>query len=359
MTFSVKQVFAVVLAFVLCATAVRAADGSAASTQGHAFDFLLGTWRTHIAYLQTLPGGKTTWVKITGTVVNRALWDGSGDLEEIDAGGATNRFQGLTLRLYDEQSGQWKLYWANSSDGMLEQPQIGMFRNGAGDFYDQETIGQSAAFVHQRYLPTSPNSYRFEESISRDGGRTWKTDFTASLTRISHAAIPVADSPVPAAPVAQHAFDWQFGTWKIRMSRLLHPLSGSTARDRLVGTVDVQKIWNGRANYALIDAGGRSGDVHILALRLYLPQSRQWSLSFTTRGSADLSVPMYGTFKDGRGEFYDQEFYKGRAILDRFVFYDIGSGRARDEEAFSDDGGKTWETTWINTHERVSAQASI
>jgi hypothetical protein len=303
--------------------------------------------------LQTSPSGQAKWATFRGTVVNRVVWQGSGDLEEIDATNGANAFQGLTLRLYDAKSGQWELYWANSKDGMLQQPITGAFQGDTGNFYDQETIGGRAAFVHQRYYAMTPDSYRFEQSISRDGGRTWNTNFRASLTRASHAESTSAAPAVAASPAQQHAFDWQFGKWRITMSRLLHPLSGSSARALLHGTVNVNKIWNGRANFALVDASGSSGSVHILALRLYLPQSAQWSLSFASEGSGDLSVPMYGSFENGRGEFYDQEFYGGKAVLDRFVFYDIGSGHARDEEAFSTDGGRTWETNWINIHERI------
>jgi hypothetical protein len=350
-----RSIFAFFLIFALNAAGARAASPAAnavSSNGGHDFDFLLGTWQTHISYLRTSSADSSRWVNLSGTVTNREIWSGAGDIEQIEANGSSGRFEGMTLRLYDAKTHEWTLYWANSRDGQLQAPITGEFAGSIGTFYDQEAVNGHTAFVRQRYFKTGPDSYRFDEASSTDGGKTWSTDFRAALnrTRTLAAAYAAADS----APPMQHDFDWQFGTWRIQMSRLLHPLSGSAARDQLSGTVVVDKIWNGRANFAKIDAQGKSGSVHILALRLYLPQTAQWSLSFTSEDDGTLSVPMYGTFKDGVGEFYDQEFYHGKAILDRFRFYGVSANSAHDEEAFSQDGGKTWQTNWINVHTRIT-----
>jgi hypothetical protein len=152
----------------------------------------------------------------------------------------------------------------------------------------------------------------------------------------------------------QHDFDWQLGTWKVHMSRLQHPLTGSTSWAELDGTVVVRKIWDGRANLAEIEADGPASHLEFLSLRLYNPQAHQWSLNFSSSKGGTLSVPMIGEFKNGRGEFYDQESFNGRTILVRFVFSTLSPNSTRDEQAFSDDGGKNWEVNWINIHTRVS-----
>jgi hypothetical protein len=54
-----------------------------------------------------------------------------------------------------------------------------------------------------------------------------------------------------------------------------------------------------------------------------------------------------GEFNGNRGEFYDQEQYKGCAILVRYVWSNVSPKSARMEQSFSADGGKTWETNWI------------
>jgi hypothetical protein len=113
-------------------------------------------------------------------------------------------------------------------------------------------------------------------------------------------------------------------------------------------------VWDGRANLAEIEANGRASHLEFLSLRLYNPQSHQWTLNFSSSNGGTLSVPMIGEFKNGRGEFYDQESFNGRTILVRFVFSTLSPNSTRDEQAFSDDGGKTWEVNWINIHTRVS-----
>jgi hypothetical protein len=151
----------------------------------------------------------------------------------------------------------------------------------------------------------------------------------------------------------QHDFDFEIGTWKTHLSRLLHPLTGSSTWVEYEGTTVVRKVWDGRANLVELKADGPAGHFEGLNLRLYNPQSHQWSLNFANSNSGTLSQPTIGEFKNGRGEFFDHETLNGRAIFVRFVISDITSNSCRFEQAFSDDGGKTWEVNWIATDPRV------
>lgn len=151
----------------------------------------------------------------------------------------------------------------------------------------------------------------------------------------------------------QHDFDFEIGTWKTHLKRLLHPLTGSTTWVEYDGTTVVRKIWNGRANLVELVANGPAGHFEGLSLRLYNPESHQWSLNFANAKSGLATQPTIGEFKNGRGEFFDQETFNGRAILVRFVISDITPNSCRFEQAFSDDEGKTWEVNWIATDTRV------
>jgi hypothetical protein len=68
--------------------------------------------------------------------------------------------------------------------------------------------------------------------------------------------------------------------------------------------------------------------------------------------------PTIGEFKKGRGEFYDQELLNGKAIWVRFRIFPITQDTAQSEQAFSNDGGKTWETNWINKYTRIKDDAT-
>jgi hypothetical protein len=152
----------------------------------------------------------------------------------------------------------------------------------------------------------------------------------------------------------QHDFDFEIGTWKTHLRRLVHPLTGSTTWAEYDGTSVVSKVWNSRANLVQLVAEGPAGHFQGLNLRLYNPESHQWSLSFANANGGALSQPTIGEFKNGRGEFYDQEPLNGRAILVRFIISDITPNSCRFEQSFSEDGGKTWEVNWIATDTRVN-----
>src|SRR5260370_10411586 len=151
----------------------------------------------------------------------------------------------------------------------------------------------------------------------------------------------------------QHDFDFEIGTGKTHLSRRLRLLTGSTTWMEYEGTSVDRKVWNGRANLVELEADGPAGHIEGLSLRLYNPQSHQWSLNFANSEGGILSQPTIGEFKNGRGEFFDQETLNGRAIYVRFVISDITPNSCHFEQAFSDDGGKTWEVNWIATDTRV------
>src|SRR5262245_17879672 len=175
-------------------------------------------------------------------------------------------------------------------------------------------------------------------------------------TPVLHGQAKPAPLPVAQDHDGQHDFDFEIGTWKTHLSRRLHPLTGSNTWVEMEGTTVVRQIWAGKANLVELVADGSSGHFEGLSLRLYNPQSHQWSLNFASSGSGALSTPTIGQFKDGRGEFYDQETLDGRAILVRFVISDITAKSCRFEQAFSADGGKTWEVNWIAVDTRVNGE---
>jgi hypothetical protein len=162
---------------------------------------------------------------------------------------------------------------------------------------------------------------------------------------------------ISAARDGQHDFDFEIGSWKTHLRRLIHPLTGSTIWAEYDGTTVVRKVWNGRANLVELEVAGPAGHIQGLSLRLYNPQSRQWSLNFANSNGGSLSTPTIGEFKNGRGEFYDQETLDGRAIFVRFVISDITENSCHFEQAFSDNGGKTWEVNWVATDTRMADES--
>jgi hypothetical protein len=152
----------------------------------------------------------------------------------------------------------------------------------------------------------------------------------------------------------QHDFDFDIGIWKTHLRRLVHPLTWIEYE----GTTIVRRVWNGRANLAELEADGPSGHLEVLSLRLYNPESHQWSLNSSNLKSGTIRVPTVGEFSNGRGEFYDWEEFNGRMILVRNVWKDISANSCTFEQAFSEDGGKTWEVNWLAVDTRIPEQKS-
>src|SRR5262249_39650507 len=155
-----------------------------------------------------------------------------------------------------------------------------------------------------------------------------------------------------------HDFDFEVGTWKIHLERLLNPLTGSTSWVEFDGSTTTRKVWDGKAFLEEFETDGPSGHIEGLTLRLYNPEARQWSLLWANSKTGTLGAPTIGEFKNGVGEFYDQEAFNGRTILVRYIWSEITPNSAHFEQSFSDDGGKTWEVNWITDQTRVNPESA-
>jgi hypothetical protein len=164
-----------------------------------------------------------------------------------------------------------------------------------------------------------------------------------------------------ARPNGQHDFDFEIGRWRAHLERLVKPLSHSTTWVSFDGTSVVRPVWGGQANLGELELdGGGGGGKHLegLSLRVYDTGARQWRIHWANSGDGVLGTAMVGGFANGRGEFYDQEDYDGRPVFVRFIFSGISTSSFKIEQAFSDDGGKTWETNWITTFTKDATSLS-
>lgn len=159
--------------------------------------------------------------------------------------------------------------------------------------------------------------------------------------------VSAQSGPGVSAPDGQRDFDWEIGSWHTQLSRLMNPLSDSAAWVEYEGTSVVRKVWEGRANLVELDVEGPAGRLEVLSLRLYNPQSRQWSLNSANSSFGTLGQPMIGGFRDGRGEFFGQTTVGGRTVFVRFIITSVDPDTWRFEQAFSADGGESWEVNWI------------
>ena len=149
----------------------------------HDFDPLLGSWKYHLKRRLHPLTGSNQWVEFEGTGVCRKIFDGA----QIDQGqwnGPTGRIVGLTLRVYNPTSHQWRLYWDNQKVGILDPPQVGEFKDGVGEFYAQDTINGKTILIRFHWTNLNSSTPHFEQSFSDDGGKTWEVNWITDQTRI-------------------------------------------------------------------------------------------------------------------------------------------------------------------------------
>ena len=166
------------------------------------------------------------------------------------------------------------------------------------------------------------------------------------------AAMATGGSGEPARLVAArdgaHDFDFLIGDWSAHVRRLPERLVGSTRWDVYDGVSNHHKVFDTSANLEKFDVRGPAGRIKAQTLRMYDPASRQWSIYGLDLDAGTILTPgVTGEFRGKRGEFYHQEPWRGRVILVRYLWLDLGPQAARMEQAYSDDGGATWETNWI------------
>ena len=166
----------------------KAPQAASAERDGqHDFDPLLGSWKYHLKRRVHTLVGSNEWVEFEGSGECHRVWDGGAQIDTIEVDGPSGHIEGLTLRVYNLQSHQWRLYWANRKVGILDPPQVGEFKEGRGEFYAQDTYNGKTILIRFVWTNLNTSSPHFEQSFSDDGGKTWEVNWITDQTRIGDA----------------------------------------------------------------------------------------------------------------------------------------------------------------------------
>jgi hypothetical protein len=319
------------------------------STGAHDFAFLVGEWRVHHRRLK--PDGHE-WVEFEGTASNRTLMDGEANIEEHELNAPSGAYRAVALRSYDSKTGQWAIWWLDGRypSGPLGPPVKGGFENGVGTFYADYT--QYGRPMRGRFLWSNitPTSARWEQSSSSDGGKTWAANwimnFQRDTSRIARATADAADV---------HDFDFLGGDWRVHHRHLRVTKNRREWLDA-DGTASHRELMGGRANMEEYTINAASGAYRAIALRSYDPKASHWSIWWLDGRAphSDLDPPVHGRFENGVGTFHGDATINGKPMRVRFLWSQITATSARWEQAYSPDGGRTWETNWIMEFRRAS-----
>jgi hypothetical protein len=148
-------------------------------------------------------------------------------------------------------------------------------------------------------------------------------------------------------------FDFLHGAWRVRHRQLRDRLAGCDEWIEFDGTMEADPILGGLGNFDRNVIGLPSGRYEASTLRLFHPETRQWSLHWIDGRDPKIDPPLYGSFEDGAGTFFGGDSFRGRPIRLRFLWERPTPTTARWDQAFSADGGVTWETNWIMEFSRA------
>ena len=154
-------------------------------------------------------------------------------------------------------------------------------------------------------------------------------------------------------------FDFLIGSWTVHNRRLKERLAGSDRWEEFGAKSVVRPVLGGLGNVDRITFAGPWAGHEGMTLRLFNPESQEWSLHWADNTTGGLFTRLVGSFRDGVGAFYAQEAFNGRQIFSRFIWSECSQGQCRWEQAFSADGGTTWETNWTMVFTRESTDSSF
>jgi hypothetical protein len=153
-----------------------------------------------------------------------------------------------------------------------------------------------------------------------------------------------------------HDFDFYFGRWRVHNERLRERLVGSTQWQHFDAIQECRPILGGLGNIDEFVTDEFGPGVFLgMTLRLFDRATQRWSIWWASNRKGGLDAPVIGEFTDGVGRFEGDDTHNGVPVRARFIWSGIQANRALWEQAFSSDGGKTWETNWRMHMTRLAA----
>ncbi len=179
------------------------------------------------------------------------------------------------------------------------------------------------------------------------------TQHRSPIDALFSAAGPI-DAGAPASVAdGRHDFDFLAGRWTVAHRRLRRRLAGDTTWDDCWGACESVPVIGGLGNVDDNVLHLPTGTGRAMTLRLFDPARDRWSIWWADSRRMCLEPPVHGRFEGGLGTFFGDDVHEGRPVRVRFLWSGIGPESARWEQAFSIDGGRTWETNWTMQFDRA------
>lgn len=159
----------------------------------------------------------------------------------------------------------------------------------------------------------------------------------------------------PTSRDGRNDFNFLFGRWHTHYRILRNRLVHDTVWYSCGGDALITPFWSNAGNLEVgtLRCPPPRGYVDSLTLRTYSQDTHQWSLWWGTKKLGVVPPPQIGHFNaSGIGEFFANDTWKGRPVIVRYQWKTI-NGLPHFEQAYSTDGGGTWETNWVCDYTRA------
>ena len=296
------------------------------------FDFLTG----HFDVVNRVLTTSGEWQEYPSTCTGRTHHEGAVSIDEVRF--PTKSAYGMSLRLFNQDTKEWTVYWVSSSTGKLQPPVRGKWSDGRCTLYGVDEVGDAEIPVRLIWSDVTDETAHWEQAYEIDG--EWQTNWTMELTR------RVSEPPALDLPKVTGDFDFFVGDWDVQHRRLDKPLTGSDDWSSFPGTASAYTLFNGAI--CVDETFFPTKDFDGLTVRLYDVEAGSWAIYWVNSSRGILEPPVYGRFGlDDVGILEGPDEHEGRPVDVRFRWTkgDVPVW----EQFFSADDGETWESNWTMT----------
>ena len=149
------------------------------------FDFLTGDWTVAHRKLKQRLAGAEDWAEFSGRTLARRLVNGLGNLDENWLDDPAGAYGAMTVRYFDPVKSQWAIYWIDERGHEVEPAVVGRFEAGVGTFLADDVFEGKPIKVRFIWSEITPDSARWEQAFSPDGGESWEVNWVMRFSRVA------------------------------------------------------------------------------------------------------------------------------------------------------------------------------
>jgi len=146
---------------------------------------------------------------------------------------------------------------------------------------------------------------------------------------------------------SKYDFDFYEGKWKLHNKKLKTRLNNCFEWIEFESTQEMYKVLGGIGNIDNYLATFEGVPFEGMSVRLYDPKTRLWSIYWADSNEGKLQPAVVGSFDNGIAHFYTKDVLGDEPILVVFRWDATDKDNPIWSQAFSPDGGQTWEWNWF------------